>query len=890
MTGDAATTNRGVDRLLTREGQQEEQESLLLRPLSTPAAAARNNSTASATSTSSSTPLLLSLARRVVAGAVGGGEGGGAIASTADRVVRRRRAAAAASKTDSPWSRFVFPRGIEQYPLEVRVSNLSVSAADASGSSSSRGAEAGNGSSATGPDGNGHQKSATSGGGKRKKIKTVYNSSVVYPVVNWCARKRGSNGGGGWWSAAAAKGSRSNNGDGADSPPPPSLRRQQHRAILRDVNLVFRPGRSYLLLGPPGSGKSTLLKAISGRLRMRDDNLASSSNRDGDITGRCRSGCVSSSSDADSRRGLAFRGYISYNGRTLDQNDNEYFIENAFSFIDQHDVHAPLLTVRETLEFAHKCKTTVAELRHEQPPAATTTVAVRSRSTTGDDSEGGRDGKNGGDDRMREFRDDTAVIGPQVLFDGNANGYNDTSPGREDDDEYGYGSCRIDDSDDYGFHTVDDVDGAASLEQQSRSATPVPYPAGRGRGRSRTFSRDSLYDQGADKGGENNSNTLWTTNLTLVGLDLMGETRNTYVGDSNVRGVSGGQRRRVTVGEMLTHRASVLCGDEISNGLDAASTYDMLQVLLYFDKLCKLTSIISLLQPGPDTVSLFDEVIVLADEGYVIYAGPVDEVEPYFAEIGFSIPQFMDVADFLQLVSTKDGKTLLYDSSLDRANRGRVAYNRSTRPPAMHELAVMFRKSRLGTQIQDQLLAPHDYLWKKDDPKVSQHDLSHVSSISSMPSLRHKYVNSFARSTFLIFRRFLTIWVRDRRVIIASAAKNVVMGISVGGVYFSTTDTVSIEGAFFQAVLFIMLGTSNPRRSCRVSSTAHTYTFFPLQNRCRLRTGAMQNAPSLITDRVVFYKHTDSNFYSAWPYVFGRALSQIPQVCGRPLLERFEEE
>jgi hypothetical protein len=52
---------------------------------------------------------------------------------------------------------------------------------------------------------------------------------------------------------------------------------------------------------------------------------------------------------------------------------------------------------------------------------------------------------------------------------------------------------------------------------------------------------------------------------------------------------------------------------------------------------------------------------------------------------------------------------------------------------------------------------------------------------------------------------------------------------------------------------------------------AHCLTF-PL-------SGAMQNASALVTDRVVFYKHRNANFYSAAPFVFGRSLSQLPQVC-----------
>jgi hypothetical protein len=43
-------------------------------------------------------------------------------------------------------------------------------------------------------------------------------------------------------------------------------------------------------------------------------------------------------------------------------------------------------------------------------------------------------------------------------------------------------------------------------------------------------------------------------------------------------------------------------------------------------------------------------------------------------------------------------------------------------------------------------------------------------------------------------------------------------------------------------------------------------------------TGAMQNASAMLQDRVIFYKHTEANFYGAGPFVLGRSLSQIPQV------------
>jgi ABC-type multidrug transport system ATPase subunit len=62
----------------------------------------------------------------------------------------------------------------------------------------------------------------------------------------------------------------------------------------------------------------------------------------------------------------------------------------------------------------------------------------------------------------------------------------------------------------------------------------------------------------------------------------------------------------------------------------------------------RLTNIISLLQPPPETVANFDELILLG-EGKIIYSGPINEVIDYFNSLGYEIPERMDVADWLQV-------------------------------------------------------------------------------------------------------------------------------------------------------------------------------------------------------------------------------------------------
>lgn len=81
--------------------------------------------------------------------------------------------------------------------------------------------------------------------------------------------------------------------------------------------------------------------------------------------------------------------------------------------------------------------------------------------------------------------------------------------------------------------------------------------------------------------------------LKVLGLY---EVSNTLVGDASIRGISGGQKRRVTLGEMLMPPRPIKFLDSISNGLDAATTYDIVQALRFLTHNFGSTTVISLLQ------------------------------------------------------------------------------------------------------------------------------------------------------------------------------------------------------------------------------------------------------------------------------------------------------
>jgi len=121
------------------------------------------------------------------------------------------------------------------------------------------------------------------------------------------------------------------------------------------------------------------------------------------------------------------------------------------------------------------------------------------------------------------------------------------------------------------------------------------------------------------------------------------------VGDDMLRGISGGQKKRVTTGEMLVGPSRALFMDEISTGLDSSTTYQIVNSLRNYVHIFNGTALISLLQPAPETFNLFDDIILIA-EGEIIYEGPRDHVVEFFETMGFKCPPRKGVADFLQEV------------------------------------------------------------------------------------------------------------------------------------------------------------------------------------------------------------------------------------------------
>ncbi|KAK0570454.1 hypothetical protein LWI29_001359 [Acer saccharum] len=181
--------------------------------------------------------------------------------------------------------------------------------------------------------------------------------------------------------------------------------------------------------------------------------------------------------------------------------------------------------------------------------------------------------------------------------------------------------------------------------------------------------------------------------MKILGLDICADT---LVGDEMLKGISGGQKKRLTTGELLVGPARVLFMDEISNGLDSSTTYQIIKYLKHSTRALDGTTVISLLQPAPEAYELFDDVILLC-EGQIVYQGPRDSILDFFISIGFSCPKRKNVADFLQEVTSKKDQEQYWSNPYR-------PYQYI--PPG--KFAEAFRSYRTGKNLLEELDVPFD--------------------------------------------------------------------------------------------------------------------------------------------------------------------------------------
>lgn len=144
--------------------------------------------------------------------------------------------------------------------------------------------------------------------------------------------------------------------------------------------------------------------------------------------------------------------------------------------------------------------------------------------------------------------------------------------------------------------------------------------------------------------------------ITLKFMGLDGPTADTIIGDATRRGVSGGQRRRVSIAQEFVAGHAIIIADMLTNGLDSSTAFDLIaQMRLAAQSESPKSFMISLVQPAEEILELFDTLLLMS-KGHAIFFGPMFyggkyPVIEFLAAHGFYQPPEKSVPDFLAEIS-----------------------------------------------------------------------------------------------------------------------------------------------------------------------------------------------------------------------------------------------
>nr|GMC74345.1 ABC transporter G family member 23 [Ipomoea batatas] len=126
---------------------------------------------------------------------------------------------------------------------------------------------------------------------------------------------------------------------------------------------------------------------------------------------------------------------------------------------------------------------------------------------------------------------------------------------------------------------------------------------------------------------------------------------NNFVGDEEQRGISGGERKRVSIGIELIHDPSILLLDEPTSGLDSTSALQVIEMLSSMATTKHRTIILSIHQPSYRILHYISNILILS-HGSVVHSGSLELLEETINQMGFQIPLQLNALEFsMEIIS-----------------------------------------------------------------------------------------------------------------------------------------------------------------------------------------------------------------------------------------------
>ncbi|KIV94630.1 hypothetical protein PV10_02380 [Exophiala mesophila] len=317
--------------------------------------------------------------------------------------------------------------------------------------------------------------------------------------------------------------------------------------------------------------------------------------------------------------------------------------------------------------------------------------------------------------------------------------------------------------------------------------------------------------------------------LRSMGIE---HTHNTKVGNEYVRGVSGGERKRVSIVETMATRGSVMFWDNSTRGLDASTALEWTKAIRAITDIQGIASVVTLYQAGNGIFNLFDKVLVL-EEGKQIFYGRTEEARPFMESVGFICDDSANVGDFLTGVTVPT----------ERAVKPEFEHRFPRTGAAIQEI---YDRSEIRARMESELEYPNSDVAKENTAEFQR-------------SVKEEKANSLPKNSSLttpfpaqvmtcVTRQYQIIW-GDKATFFIKQISCLVQALIAGSLFYNAPGN--------SAGLFVKGGA----------------LFFALLYNCLV---AMSETTESFTGRPVLAKHKEFAFYHPAAFCIAQITADLP--------------
>eukprot|EP01127_Copromyxa_protea_P014018 TRINITY_DN3843_c0_g1_i4.p1 TRINITY_DN3843_c0_g1~~TRINITY_DN3843_c0_g1_i4.p1 ORF type:complete len:594 (-),score=104.46 TRINITY_DN3843_c0_g1_i4:40-1686(-) len=294
-----------------------------------------------------------------------------------------------------------------------------------------------------------------------------------------------------------------------------------------------------------------------------------------------------------------------------------------------------------------------------------------------------------------------------------------------------------------------------------------------------------------------------------LGLSRAADTK---IGDGvHIRGVSGGERRRVSLGVELITKPSLLLCDEPTSGLDSRSTQFLVELLKSLAKKGKAI-LCTIHQPSSYVFNLFDKVGILS-KGNLVYFGTIPTALDFFGRNGLPLPAATNPADFFI-----DSVNYDFNDPLDK-----------TTSEGVSKLVEAFKDSDEYNKVIN------------DIEEATKNSESSSAALADTPNYQ---TSRFSQFWYLTYRLILS-WSRNPYVFGSKIAVYFIIGITI-------------------STLNLRLPLEQNNIQDRISALSFSSGF--------LMFNSMASINELVFDREIFLRERMNGYYSVLPYTLANTL------------------